>query len=104
MRIYCKACGGKARISSRNELSPLFTNLYCSCLDARCGHTFVMQLSFSHSLRPAAGEVDQLLFDRIKAVPRKEQLAIFERLGITSPRCIEQVLDSVGGAAVAVSG
>ncbi|HGW8565632.1 TPA: ogr/Delta-like zinc finger family protein [Pseudomonas aeruginosa] len=82
MRIYCKACGGKARISSRNELSPLFTNLYCSCLDARCGHTFVMQLSFSHSLRPAGGEVDQMLFDRLQELPRQQQREIFERLGV----------------------
>nr|WP_313405732.1 ogr/Delta-like zinc finger family protein [Pseudomonas sp.] len=88
MRIYCKACGGKARISSRNELSPLFTNLYCSCLDARCGHTFVMQLSFSHSLRPAGGEIDQMLFDRIKEMPRKEQLAMFARLGVSTHKSL----------------
>lgn len=84
MRIYCKACMGKARISSRNELTPLFTNLYCSCLDAHCGHTFVMQLSFSHSLRPAGEGVDQLLFDRLKAMSGDQRMAMFERLGMAS--------------------
>lgn len=85
MRIYCKACGGKSRISSRSDLSPVFTNLYCSCLDARCGHTFVMQLSFSHSLRPAGGEIDQMLFDRLQELPPQQQRDIFERLGM-APR------------------
>ncbi|WKN21483.1 ogr/Delta-like zinc finger family protein [Azotobacter vinelandii] len=80
MRVYCTACGGKARIGSREEVSPLFTKLYCGCLDVNCGHTFVLNLSFSHSLRPAAQTVDQLLFDRLRELPLAQQRELFDQL------------------------
>ncbi|MCF5594769.1 transcriptional regulator, partial [Pseudomonas sp. PA-3-10C] len=40
MRVVCK-CGNKGRIASREELSRDFAKLYCQCLDATCGHTWV---------------------------------------------------------------
>ncbi|PAU62544.1 MULTISPECIES: ogr/Delta-like zinc finger family protein [Pseudomonas] len=81
MRIYCKECGGKARIGSRDELSVEFARLYCQCLDPRCGHTFVMNLTYSHPLRPAAGAIDQLLFDRLRELPVAKQRQLFDQLG-----------------------
>ena len=80
MRINCKACGHKARISSRNELSPEFVDLYCQCLDANCGHTFVMSLTYSRTLRPSAGAIDQLLFDRLNQLPAAKQRQLFDQL------------------------
>lgn len=81
VRINCNACRGKARIGSRDELSENFARLYCQCLDPVCGHTFVMNLTYSHALRPAAGAVDQLLFDRLRQLPRAQQRQLFEQLG-----------------------
>jgi len=81
MRIYCKACGGKARIGSRDELSLEFVRLYCQCLEPKCGHTFVMNLTYSHALRPPAGDVDQLLFDRLRQLPLAKQRQLFDQLG-----------------------
>lgn len=81
MRIYCNACGGKARIGSRDELSREFARLYCMCLDPRCGHTFVMNLTYSHALRPAAGGIDQILFDRLRQLPAAQQRQLFDQLG-----------------------
>ena len=80
MRINCKACGHKARISSRNELSPTFIDLYCQCLNANCGHTFVMSLTYSRTLRPSAGAIDQLLFDRLNQLPAAKQRQLFDQL------------------------
>lgn len=81
MRIHCKECSGKARIASRDELAVEFAKLYCQCLDPRCGHTFVMNLTYSHALRPAAGAVDQLLFDRLRQLPAAQQRQLFDQLG-----------------------
>ena len=81
MRIYCKECAGKARIASREELSLEFAKLYCQCLSPQCGHTWVATLTFSHTLNPSAQEVDRLLFDRLRQLPRNAQLQLFEQLG-----------------------
>ena len=84
MKINCKACGHKARISSRNELSPTFIDLYCQCLDAKCGHTFVMSLTYARTLRPSAEAIDQLLFDRLNQLPAAQQRQLFDQLGTPS--------------------
>jgi hypothetical protein len=64
MRIMCKHCGGKARISSSDRISIDFTRLYCQCSDVKeCGHTFVMELGFSHTLNPPSSVIDQLLLN-----------------------------------------
>ena len=83
MRIVCRECHGKARISSRNELSVDYTNLYCLCLE--CGHQFVVNLAYSHTTRPGAKAVDQLLFDRLRNMPRTQQRELFAQLGAAIP-------------------
>jgi len=40
-----------------------------------------MNLTYSHTLRPAAEAVDQLLFDRLRQLPRAQQRQLFEQLG-----------------------
>jgi len=83
--VYCKECGEKARISSRDDVSPPFARLYCQCLNVKdCGHRFVMTLAFSHALVPAAEPLDRMLFDRLHALPRQQQREMFEQLGISS--------------------
>lgn len=82
MRIVCRECRGKARISSRNELSVDYTNLYCLCLE--CGHQFVVNLAYSHTTRPGAKAVDQLLFDRLRHLSRLKQRELFDQLAVAS--------------------
>ncbi|EDM67324.1 putative phage gene [Moritella sp. PE36] len=77
MRVTCKFCKGKARISSTDKVSVEFTRLYCQCLDAKCGHTFVMDLGFSHTLNPPSNIVDQLLVDRVRQMPVEIQRELF---------------------------
>lgn len=81
MRVYCKDCHGKARIGTREEVSIEFVKLYCQCLDPRCGATFVMNLSYSHALRPSGAAIDQLLFDRLRELPLSRQRQLFDQLG-----------------------
>jgi hypothetical protein len=80
MRVTCK-CGHKGRIASREALSTDFAKLYCQCLDARCGHTWVSNLTFSHTLSPSAQTFDRLLLDRLRELPKAQQRELFERLG-----------------------
>lgn len=80
MRVKCTECGGKARIASREEYSPITAKLYCACQDVHCGHSFVMMLSFSHTLRPSALKVDQMLFDRLRDLPEETRRGLFEQV------------------------
>ncbi|PZW49717.1 ogr/Delta-like zinc finger family protein [Pseudomonas sp. URMO17WK12:I2] len=84
MKIVCKACNGKARIASRQVLSLEFSKLYCLCLVPHCGHQFVMNLTYSHATRPPAGTIEQLLFDRLRDLPRAQQRQLFDQLGAAS--------------------
>ncbi|WP_294734828.1 ogr/Delta-like zinc finger family protein [uncultured Pseudomonas sp.] len=80
MRVTCK-CGHKGRIASREVLSTDFAKLYCQCLDAKCGHSWVANLTFSRTLSPSAQTFDRLLIDRLRDMPRAQQRELFERLG-----------------------
>ncbi|AZD95310.1 MULTISPECIES: ogr/Delta-like zinc finger family protein [Pseudomonas] len=83
MRVYCKECQSKGRIVSREDLSKEFAKLYCQCTNATtCGHTWVANLTFSHTLSPSAQAVDRLLFDRLREMPRAQQRELFEQLAV----------------------
>ncbi len=41
MRVYCKVCGQRGRITKTNRLSDDVSDLYCQCTDAECGHTII---------------------------------------------------------------
>ena len=68
MRVVCPECGEKARIQKTNRISAGYSDLYCSCSDPECGHSFVMNLTFSHTLSPSAKTTSQLTFEMVKAL------------------------------------
>ena len=80
MRVICK-CGNKGRISSRETLSSDFSKLYCQCLDAKCGHTWVAHLTFYRTLSPSAQTFDSMLIERLKEMSTTKQRELFEQLG-----------------------
>lgn len=82
MRVYCRECQGKGRIAWSDQLSMEFTRLYCQCQSPECGHTWVTNVSFSHTLSPSAQAVDRLLFDRLRELPRSRQRELFDQLGV----------------------
>ncbi|MGF1869011.1 ogr/Delta-like zinc finger family protein [Photobacterium indicum] len=83
MRVFCPECGDKAYIQKTNRISTSYADLYCSCSDPECGHSFVMNLSFSHTPSPSAKNTNELvvaLVNSMSAEKVKElhrQLAIF---------------------------
>lgn len=76
MRIVCSVCSENARINKSNRISTTYATLYCTCANSECGHRFVMDLSFSHSLQPSKkNQEDVALFlldtlgkDKIKEI------------------------------------
>ena len=79
-----EVCGGKGRIASRDELSLEFARLYCQCSSPHCGHTWVANLTFSHTVSPFAQAVDRLLFDRLRSLSKVQQRDLFDQLGVAS--------------------
>lgn len=80
MKVVCHFCEGKALISEVEEVSLGSQKLYCICLDARCGHSFVMGLNFSHTLKLSAKKIDETLLERFRKLSDAQQLQIFEQL------------------------
>ncbi|CAI1593850.1 Ogr/Delta-like zinc finger [Serratia quinivorans] len=54
LKVICTECGAPATVSKTNRKTPQFSDLYCQCSDVECGHTFVMNMTFSHTLSPSA--------------------------------------------------
>ena len=73
MQINCSECGGKAIIHSRKQLDVKMSQLYCSCKSPECGHTFVMDLSFSHTLSPSGKQAQTMVVDLLRALPVAER-------------------------------
>lgn len=78
LQINCIECGGKSVISSRTEKDKKVSDLYCSCKNPLCGHTFVMTLAFSHTLSPSASGSKRMMVDLLRSLPRAEQLELLQ--------------------------
>ncbi|MEZ8881722.1 ogr/Delta-like zinc finger family protein [Vibrio sp. nBUS_14] len=80
MRVICPECGEKARIQKSNRISAGYSDLYCSCSDPECGHSFVMNLAFSHTLSPSAKTTSQLAFEMVKALAPDQRQELKQQL------------------------
>ncbi|HEK0312825.1 TPA: ogr/Delta-like zinc finger family protein [Proteus mirabilis] len=77
LTIDCPECGEKAMIKKSNRKHKELTDLYCACRDPLCGHTFVLNLTFSHTLSPSAKKQDALLLAMIKNLsPQQREKAL----------------------------
>lgn len=61
LKIECPECGSQAVIRKTNRKHRHIADIYCACQDVECGHTFVLNLTFSHTLSPSGRTGDQLL-------------------------------------------
>ncbi|WP_019615106.1 ogr/Delta-like zinc finger family protein [Psychromonas ossibalaenae] len=82
MRILCPECGEKSSIQKSNRISLGYSDLYCSCHDPECGHSFVMNLSFSHTLSPSAKTSTQLAFELLKTLAPSQQQELKAQLSL----------------------
>ena len=81
-RILCPECGGKSCIQKSNRVSLGYSDLYCSCRDPECGHSFVMNLTFSHTLSPSAKTSSQLAFELLKTLAPNQQQELKQQLSM----------------------
>lgn len=80
--VTCK-CGRRGRIDDSKKHSADFVTLYCDCLDPLCGHRFVSNLTFSHTISPSALDSERLLFDRLRVLPKQQVREILDQLGVS---------------------
>jgi hypothetical protein len=80
MRIRCNRCGKTATIQSSSQITTDVKQLYCSCNNPLCGHGFVMDLAFSHTLSPSAVDMPPEALERIRGATRGEQREMFQVL------------------------
>ena len=86
MRIKCPECGARAVIKSTNPIHPQLTDAYCACSDVNCGHTYVLQISFKHTLSPSRKSLDDLLVGLIGSLDPKKKIELMGRLkGLDRP-------------------
>lgn len=76
-KIKCPECGQPAIIRKSDWKDKKLADLYCACTEVECGHTFVFNASFSHTLSPSGltgNKLVKFLIDRLK--PEEKQMAI----------------------------
>lgn len=77
LKIDCPECGSKSVIRKTNRKHRDIADIYCACADVECGHTFVMNLTFSHTISPSAKKGDLLLQQVISSMsPHQKQIAL----------------------------
>lgn len=77
LKIECPDCGAKAIIKKTNRKHREIADIYCACSDVECGHTFVMNLTFSHTLSPSAKTGDVMLQQLISNLsPQQKQMTL----------------------------
>jgi transcription initiation factor TFIIIB Brf1 subunit/transcription initiation factor TFIIB len=77
LKIECPECGSKAVIRKTNRKHKELADIYCSCCDVECGHTFVMNLTFSHTLSPSAKSGNLMIQQIVNSMsPEQKQIAL----------------------------
>lgn len=77
MKIECPECSANAVIRKTHRKHRQISDIYCACSDVECGHTFVMNMTFSHTLSPSAKTGDKLLQTVINNLsPDQRQMAL----------------------------
>lgn len=77
MRVICPICEADAVIRKSNRKHRELVDLYCACSDVECGHTFVSQVTFSHTISPSAKDKEHLLKEALTGLNAEHrQLAL----------------------------
>jgi len=80
LKVECTECGAKAVIKKTNRKHREIADIYCACSDVECGHTFVLNLTFSHSISPSAKSGDKLLKSVVQGLSQKQRQFVLNLL------------------------
>ena len=80
-KIHCPECNAPAVIRKTEWKNKQLADLYCACSEVECGHTFVFNAIFSHSLSPSGltgSKLVKFLLDRLKPDERQYALDLLQ--------------------------
>ncbi|MCS3600995.1 hypothetical protein M2371_000181 [Buttiauxella sp. BIGb0471] len=80
MRIYCPECDEVAVIKKTNRKHAHISDVYCACSNVECGHTFVMNMTFSHTLSPSAISHGHLIKELIGSIAEDKRQEMIDML------------------------
>ena len=80
LKVECPDCGAKAVIKKTNRKHREIADVYCACSDVECGHTFVLNLTFSHTISPSAKTGDKLLKSVVQGLNPKQRQYVLDIL------------------------
>ena len=80
MKMTCPVCLANATIRKTNRKHPQLSDVYCQCTNLECGHTFVMNVSFSHTISPSALAGDGRVRELLNALGQDERKQVLELL------------------------
>lgn len=78
--ILCKECNSKAIIQKTERLTPEYNRLYCTCKNFECGHRFVLELTYSHSLKPSKLKEKNAFAHLVAYLSQEEKQNIYKLL------------------------
>lgn len=80
LKMTCPECLADARIRKTNRKHPQLADAYCICTNVECGHSFVMTVSFSHTISPSALKGQGRVKELIDAMPEQDREKALEFL------------------------
>lgn len=76
-KIICPECNSNSTIKKTVRKHPHLSDVYCACNNVECGHTFVVNMTFSHTLSPSALTSDRAIKTLIDMMsPEQRQIAL----------------------------
>lgn len=79
MKVQCPSCAGKARITSRNDITITVADLYCQCMNtAQCGASFVVTLAFKNYLNPPLTNTQQMAAHLLGSLTKAQRLELLQ--------------------------
>lgn len=85
-KIICPECESNSVIKKTVRKHPHLSDVYCECNNVECGHTFVVNMTFSHTLSPSALTGDKAVKTMIDMITPKQKAMIKELLRIYPQR------------------
>lgn len=77
LKLFCPECKSPAVIRRSVSKDDKFSDLYCACSNVECGHTYVLNLTFSHTLSPSSMATDRLVKELVGQLsPEQRQFAL----------------------------
>lgn len=79
-KIICPECNGNSTIKKTVRKHPHLSDVYCACNNVECGHTFVVNMTFSHTLSPSALRSNKVIKLVIEQLSRQQKIELVNML------------------------